>query len=47
MAPLVSGKYLFLNAKLKGEKLDAAKALAEYLISESTQEKLLKTVSLL
>jgi maltose-binding protein MalE len=42
MAPMVSGKYLFLNAKLKGDKLDAAKKLAEYLVSRPVQEQLLK-----
>lgn len=42
MAPMVSGKYLFLNAKLKGEKLDAAKKLADYLTSRPVQEQLVK-----
>lgn len=42
MAPMVSGKYLFLNAKLKGDKLESAKKLAEYLVSKPVQEQLIK-----
>jgi maltose-binding protein MalE len=42
MAPMVSGKYLFLNAKLKGEKLDAAKKLAEFFVSKKVQEDMVK-----
>lgn len=42
MAPMISGKYLFLNAKLKGEKLDAAKKFGEYLVSKPVQEQLVK-----
>jgi arabinogalactan oligomer/maltooligosaccharide transport system substrate-binding protein len=42
MSPMVSGKYLFFNAKLKGDKLEAAKTLAEYVVSELVQERLTK-----
>jgi arabinogalactan oligomer/maltooligosaccharide transport system substrate-binding protein len=42
MVPYVSGKYLFLNAKLKGPRLDAAKKFAEFLVSPVGQEKLAK-----
>lgn len=42
MAPMISGKYLFLNAKLKGAKLDDAKVFAEYLVSKPVQEQLIK-----
>jgi arabinogalactan oligomer/maltooligosaccharide transport system substrate-binding protein len=42
MAPMVSGKYFFFNAKLKGDKLEAAKKLAEYFVSEPVQEHLTK-----
>ncbi len=37
MAPMVSGKYVFFNAKLKGKKLDAAKQFAEFMVSEPIQ----------
>lgn len=42
MAPMVSGKYLFLNAKLKGDKQEAARKLADYLTSRDVQEQLIK-----
>lgn len=42
MSPMISGKYLFFNAKLKGEKLAAAKLFAEYLVSKPVQEQLVK-----
>ena len=42
MVPLVSGKYLFLNARLKGERLAAAKAFADYLTAKETQIKLVE-----
>ncbi len=42
MAPMVSGKYLFFNAKLKGEKQAAARKFGEYLVSKSVQEQLTK-----
>ncbi len=42
MAPMISGKYLFFNAKLKGEKLEASKKLAEYFVSKPVQEQLIK-----
>lgn len=37
MSPMVSGKYLFLNAKLKGEALAAARSLADYLTTKDVQ----------
>lgn len=40
MAPMVSGKYLFFNAKLKGEKLAAARKFGEFMVSKPTQEQL-------
>lgn len=43
MVPYVSGKYLFLNARLKGPKLDAAKKFVEYLLSIPGQEKLVQS----
>jgi maltose-binding protein MalE len=43
MSPMISGKYLFFNAKLKGEKLAAAKKLGDYLTSKPVQEELIKT----
>jgi maltose-binding protein MalE len=42
MAPMISGKYVFFNAKLKGEKLEAGKKFAEYLVSKPVQEQLTK-----
>ncbi len=42
MAPMISGKYLFINSKTKGEKLDLAKKLAEYFVSKPVQEQLIK-----
>lgn len=42
MAPMISGKYMFFNAKVKGEKLDAAKKFAEYLVTKPVQEKMVK-----
>lgn len=42
MAPMISGKYLFFNAKVKGEKDAAAKKFAEYLVSKPVQEQLTK-----
>jgi arabinogalactan oligomer / maltooligosaccharide transport system substrate-binding protein len=38
MSPLVSGKYLFVNASLKGKELKAAKAFSDYLITENVQQ---------
>jgi maltose-binding protein MalE len=40
LAPMISGKYLFYNAKLKGAKLDAAKKFGEFLVSKPIQEQL-------
>lgn len=42
MSPMISGKYLFFNAKLKTDKLEAAKKFAEYLVSKPVQEKMTK-----
>jgi arabinogalactan oligomer/maltooligosaccharide transport system substrate-binding protein len=42
MAPMISGKYLFFNAKLKAAKLEEAKKFAEYLVSKPVQEKMTK-----
>ena len=42
MAPMISGKYLFFNAKLKAAKLEEAKKFAEYMVSKPIQEKLTK-----
>jgi arabinogalactan oligomer/maltooligosaccharide transport system substrate-binding protein len=42
MSPMISGKYLFLNAKLKGDKLADAKVFADYLTSKPVQEQLIK-----
>lgn len=42
MSPMISGKYLFFNAKLKSDKLEAAKKFAEYLVSKPVQEKMTK-----
>ena len=42
MAPMISGKYVFFNAKLKAAKLEAAKKFADYLASQPIQEQLLK-----
>ena len=42
MTPLTSGKYLFLNKKLAGAKLDAAKKFSEFMVSEKVQEILIE-----
>jgi len=42
MAPMISGKYLFFNAKLKSAKLEEAKKFAEYMVSKPVQEKMTK-----
>jgi maltose-binding protein MalE len=42
MAPMVSGKYLFFNAKSKGDKVAAAHKFGEYLTSKAVQEQLTK-----
>jgi arabinogalactan oligomer/maltooligosaccharide transport system substrate-binding protein len=43
MVPYVSGKYIFLNSRLKGPRLDAAKKFVEYLLSTQGQEKLIQS----
>ncbi len=47
LSPLVSGKYLFLNANLKRKKLDAAKKFAEFMVSPEIQEFLVKETGVL
>lgn len=42
MAPMVSGKFLFFNKKLAGEKLELAKSYAEFFVTPKVQEFLLK-----
>ena len=38
MAPMVSGKYIFFNRRLKNSKLAAAKKFAEFIVSPDIQE---------
>jgi len=42
MEPMISGKYLFVNNKLKGKKLAAAKKFIEFMTSEEIQRRLIR-----
>lgn len=47
MAPMVSGKFMFLNKKLSGEKLELAKRYSEFFVTPKIQEYLVKEAKIL